>query len=182
MTSQGSGPTIGPLGTQAAVLGGAAAGLTYELDNLTQETMAPYNILPVAQPITQPFWDGCKEGKLMIQRCQGCGYYQHPPNYMCIECRDRFAELKFEEVSGRATLYTHYMCYDTSVNGFENKVPYAVLIVELEEQPELLLMSNLLNHDPGPLGENLPIGLPLEVVFEKANDDITIPQFRPRQG
>ena len=193
MTSQGSEPpvgpldthsdvTAGPLGTHSDVLGGAAAPLVRSLDNLSHDTMGPYNIVPVASQLTQPYWDGTKEGKLVLQRCQGCGYYNHPANYICINCKNRDHELAWEEVSGRATLYTHYICYDTSVSGFEEKVPYAVCIVELEEQTGLLLMSNILNFEYGELGEGLTMGLPLEVVFEQVNDDVWIPQFQPRRS
>jgi hypothetical protein len=142
--------------------------------------MAPYGIIPAPDELNRPYWDGAKEGKLIIQRCQSCGYYNHPPNYLCINCKDRDAELKWEQVSGRGTLYTNYICFDTSVNGFEEKVPYAVIIVELEEQPGLLLMSNLLNFEYDEFGKRLTMGLPLEVVFDKVNDDIYIPQFQPR--
>ena len=66
------------------------------------------------------------------------------------------------------------------MSGFEEKVPYAVCIVELEEQTGLLLMSNILNFEYGELGEGLTMGLPLEVTFEQINDDVWIPQFQPR--
>lgn len=194
MTTQGSEPPVGPLGTHSgdlstgplgthsSVLGGAAAPLVRDLGSLLHKTMTPYNITPVPGPLNQPYWDGAKEGKLVIQRCQGCGYYNHPPNYICINCKNRDAALAFEQVSGRATLYTHYICYDTSVSGFEEKVPYAVCIVELDEQPGLLLMSNILNFEYGEYGEGLTMGLPLEVTFEKVNDDVCIPQFQPRSS
>ena len=182
MTSQDSGPTIGPLGTHAQVLGGAASPLAVNADRLIHTTMAPYGITPAPTPENQPYWDGAKEGKLVIQRCQGCGSYNHPPVALCNYCGDRDAELKWEPVSGRATLYTNYICYDTSVSGFEEKVPYAVIMVELEEQADLLLMSNILNFEYDMLGEELTMGMPLEVVFDKVNDDIYIPQFQPRSS
>jgi uncharacterized OB-fold protein len=182
MTSQDPGPTVGPLGTHAGVVGGVAAPLVGDVDKLMHTTMAPYGITPVPSAELKPYWDGAKEGKLIIQRCQGCKSYNHPPVFVCNYCGDRDAELKFEQVSGRATLYTHYICYDTSVSGFEEKVPYAVILVELEEQADLLLMSNILNFEYDALGAGLKMGLPLEVVFDKVNDDISIPQFQPRSS
>ena len=84
-------------------------------------------------------------------------------------------------MSGRGTVYCWYICHDTSITGYEEKVPYAVLLVELEEQKGLLLMSNLLNHEYGTLGEGITNGMPVEVVFDKASDDIFVPQFQPRK-
>jgi len=144
--------------------------------------MAPYAVTPVPTPKDQPYWNGAKEGKLVIQRCQGCKSYNHPPVNVCNYCGDRDAELEFEQMSGLGTLYTYYICYDTSVTGFEEKVPYAVILVELEEQADLLLMSNILNYEYDPFGERLTMGMPLEVVFDKVNDDIYMPQFQPRKS
>jgi uncharacterized OB-fold protein len=175
-------PTVGPLGTHASVLGGAAAPIVGDLDHLLHTTMAPYAVTPVPTPIDQPYWSGAKEGKLVIQRCQGCKKYNHPPVAICNYCGDRNAELEFEQVSGRATLYTFYICYDTSVSGFEEKVPYAVILAELEEQADLTLMSNILNFEYDQFGEKLVMGMPLEVCFDKVNDDIYLPQFQPRKS
>lgn len=182
MTSQRSRPTRGPLGTHAEVLGGAAALLVGDVERLMHTTMAPYRITPVPTPKDKPYWDGAKAGKLVIQRCQGCGSYNHPPVNVCNYCGDRNAELKWEPVSGRGTLNTYYICYDTSVSGFEDKVPYAVIMVELEEQRDLLLMSNILNCEYDGFGKGLTIGMPLEVVFDKVNDDVNIPQWQPARS
>ena len=181
MTSQ-EGPPIGPLGTQATVLGGAAAPLAGDADHLYHATMAPYNVTPLPTPEYQPYWDGAKEGKLVLQRCQECKKYNHPPVALCNYCGNREAELKWEETSGRGTLYSYYICYDTSVSGFEEKVPYAVILVELEEQPDLILMSNILNHEYDAMGGGLENGMPLEAFFDKVNDDLNILQFQPRSA
>ena len=143
------------------------------------KTMVPYPIMPVPNEYTQPYWDGTREAKLMIQRCQKCGYYNHPPLYICINCKDRDAPLAWEQVSGRGTIYTHYICHDNSIAGFEKKVPYPVVIVELEEQKGLFFMSNLLNLEYDAYGSQIKPGMPVEAVFEKASDTITVVQFQP---
>ena len=178
------GPPVGPLGTHAAVLGGAAAPLVGDADHLFHSTMAPYNVTPVPTADNQPYWDGAKEGKLVLQKClkEDCLKFNHPPVAVCNYCGDRDAELRWEESSGRGTLYSYYICYDTSVSGFEEKVPYAVIMVELEEQPDLLLMSNILNHQYDAMGGGLENGMALEAVFDKVNDDVSILQFQPRSG
>lgn len=148
---------------------------------MKHETLAPYGIMPVADNMTRAYWEAAKEGTLAIQRCQGCGEYNHPPAYLCKGCYDPNAELISEPVSGKGTLQQWYICHDTSVEGWEDNVPYAVIAVELDEQKNLLLMSNLLNHEYGELGEGIKVGMRLEVVFDKADDDYYIPQFQPAQ-
>jgi uncharacterized OB-fold protein len=58
--------------------------------------------------------------------------------------------------------------------GFEEKIPYAVLVVELEEQASLLTIGNLLDGDPS----ELTIGAQVEVCFERVTDEVTLPQWR----
>jgi len=53
--------------------------------------------------------------------------------------------------------------------------PFAIAVVELEEGPRL--MSNIVECEQTP--EALELDMPLEVTFEKLNDDITLPQFKP---
>jgi uncharacterized protein len=59
--------------------------------------------------------------------------------------------------------------------GFFNDVPYNVAIVELDEG--IRMHTNVVEC----ANEELRIGLPVEVVFEKKDDEITLPKFRPRR-
>ncbi len=141
-------------------------------------SMAPYPVTPAPDQWSQPYWDGAKEGRLMIQRCQSCGRYNHPPQFICMGCKDRDAALEFEEVSGKGNVYSWFIHHDTQVGGFEERTPYMVAAVELVEQPRLLVVSNLLNIEY----DKVELGLPVEVVYEKAGDDVAIPQFQPAKG
>jgi hypothetical protein len=60
------------------------------------------------------------------------------------------------------------------VHGFEGRIPYINVIVELAEQPLLLVIANLV----GGRIESPPIGAAVEVLFEKLTDRVTLPQFR----
>ncbi|MQF82554.1 hypothetical protein FIM02_00075 [SAR202 cluster bacterium AD-802-E10_MRT_200m] len=64
--------------------------------------------MPIVTPFTQPYWDGALSGKLMIQRCNHCKSYYHPPVSSCAKCvGEEEAALEFEVVSGRGTVYSH---------------------------------------------------------------------------
>jgi uncharacterized OB-fold protein len=64
--------------------------------------------------------------------------------------------------------------YHTGDKRFASAVPYASIIVELDDAPGALLAGNLLE---APYTE-AKVGQRVEVVFETLNDDITLPQFR----
>lgn len=129
--------------------------------------------LPVPDEITRPYWEAARRGELAIQRCQVCRRYFHPPEVICTACGAE--QLAFEPVSGRGTVYTYCVMYDRRVHGFTDRVPYVSLWVELVEQPLLIVVSNLVEAGP----EDVRIGLPVEVTFERLTDEITLPQFRP---
>jgi uncharacterized OB-fold protein len=83
-------------------------------------------------------------------------------------------DLAFEPVSGKGVIYTYTIMYHTGDKRFASAVPYASIVVELDEAPGALMAANLLE---APYTE-AKVGRRVEVVFEKLNDDITLPQFR----
>ena len=59
-------------------------------------------------------------------------------------------------------------------SGFQSELPYVVVLVALEEDPDVLVLTNLL----GPVDPNaLDIGDPVTVTFE-ARGEMVVPQFR----
>ena len=56
--------------------------------------------------------------------------------------------------------------------------PYAIAVVELDEGPRL--MSNIVDCPQTP--EALELDMRLEVAFEKLDDNVTLPLFRPAKG
>ena len=128
--------------------------------------------IPVPNERTKPFWDAAKEHKLVMQRCQSCGKYQHPPYPTCTNCVS--TDLKFEPVEGKGTIYAYTIMYHTGDKRFASAVPYASIIVELDAAPGALMAGNLLD---APYTE-AKVGRRVEVTFQRLNDDITLPQFR----
>jgi uncharacterized OB-fold protein len=128
--------------------------------------------IPVPDQWTRPFWDAAKRGVLELQRCQSCGHFQHPPYATCVQCVS--TDLKFEAVRGAGAIYAYTIMYHTGDKRFAPAVPYASIIVGLDEAPGALMAGNLLG---SPYTE-AKVGRRVEVIFEKLNDDITLPQFR----
>jgi uncharacterized OB-fold protein len=115
---------------------------------------------PAITDLTRPLWDAAREGHLVIQRCAACRRYNHPPRTSCDACLS--TDLAFEAVSGRGAVWSFAVMHQKSVAGFEDAVPYLTALVELEEQPLLLLVTNLPGVDPA----SLRIGDRVHVVFE----------------
>jgi uncharacterized OB-fold protein len=134
----------------------------------------PFRILPRLTDLNRDFWTGGKVGELRFQRCQQCGYYNHPPTPLCPICHSK--NLAFEVMSGRATVWTFTINYQAWMPGPE--LPFVVAIVALPEQEGLRLTTNLVDVDP----EAVKIGMELQVVFENHDDDVWIPLFRPVEG
>ena len=128
--------------------------------------------IPVADELSRPFWEAAKERRLEVQRCGSCGYYNHPPRPFCDACLGQ--ELSFIPVSGRGRVYTFTVMHQRDVAGFEDEAPFINIVVELDEQAQLLMVSNL------PIAERskVKIGAKAEVYFENRGEGIVIPQFR----
>ena len=128
--------------------------------------------IPVPTPETQFFWDKCKERELWLQRCQTCQHVFFYPRMHCPECLSE--DVPGFRASGKGILWT-YMINHRPVPGFEDDGPYAIAVVQLEEGPRM--MSNIVGIENTP--DNLVLDMPLEVVFEDATEEISIPKFKP---
>jgi uncharacterized OB-fold protein len=128
--------------------------------------------LPQPTPETAPFWEGCKQHELRIQFCPNCQAYFFYPRLFCPKCLSDATE--WRTVSGKGTLLT-YVLSARPAPGFENELPYAIAIVQLNEGPHL--MTNIVNTEISP--QNLKAGMAVEVVFDDVNETVTLPKFQP---
>ena len=138
---------------------------------MAQSQEDPTKPVPLPDELTLPFWEAARQHRLKIQRCRQCGYYNHPPKPLCDGCGSE--ELGFEAVSGKGAIYSYTVMRQRNVKGFEAEVPYLNVIVELDEQPMLFMITNLL----GAGLEDAKIGQRVEVTYEE-RDEVTLPQFR----
>ncbi len=136
-------------------------------------TGKPFRVLPRVTPQNEHFWRGGAAGRLQFLRCGDCRRYLHPPAPVCGSCLSK--NLGVEAVSGRARVATFTLNHKEWVPAPDH--PYVIAIVEIDEDPSVRLMTNLVNCDPAAVH----IGMPVEVVFE-AHDDVHIPLFQPRGG
>ena len=134
---------------------------------------------PLPQPITpeaKPYWQGLREQKLMLPRCRACGRAHFYPRVICPHCHG--ADLEWIQASGRGRLYSFEIGHQAFNKAFKVKPPFVLAMIELEEGPRM--MSNLIGIEPDP--KKIRCDMPVEVVFEKLTEEITLPLFRPAGG
>ena len=131
----------------------------------------PARKLPLLEPDTAFFWTSGEDGKLRIQRCRDCRHYQHPPLPRCPRCHSE--AVGPEVVSGEARVASYTINYEPWLPGLQ--VPFVFAAVELAEQKELYVFTNIL----API-DAVRIGQPVRVSFER-HDDVWLPMFAPAE-
>lgn len=127
-------------------------------------------MIPPLDDAERPFWTGGRDGQLLIQRCGTCGTWVHPPVRGAHEgCG---GEVTATPVSGKGTVYS----FTVNHHPFrpDLPLPYVIALVELAEQADLRLFTNLVNVDPGAVS----VGMPVRVLFEDQGEAAT-PVFEP---
>jgi uncharacterized OB-fold protein len=134
-------------------------------------------IKPIPKPegLNAEFYEHCARHELRFQRCE-CGVWRHPPRVLCAACGSE--EWTWALASGRGRVFTWTVTHQALHPAYADDVPYAVLVVEMDEG--VRMVSTLRDLDPG----DLALDLPVEVVFEARPDAtrpdaITLPCFRP---
>jgi uncharacterized OB-fold protein len=88
---------------------------------------------PRVNALNRPFWAGCNEGRLMIQRCGACGKHVFYPRVCCPFCHGD--SLSWVQASGRGKVISHTTVRRTHHDGFNADAPYVFAAIELEEGP-----------------------------------------------
>jgi uncharacterized protein len=126
--------------------------------------------LPAPDVETQPFWDGCKEGRFLVKHCNSCGEDHFYPRPFCPKCWS--TDVEWKRATGAGRLYTYAVVRQNDLPPFAERVPYVAAIVELDEGPRV--MTNIEGDD----FDALEIGMPVHVAFKAISEDVTIPVFR----
>jgi uncharacterized protein len=127
-------------------------------------------VLPVAEGPASFFWTSGSDGILRFLGCNACGYLIHPPVDLCPRCLGR--DTTPVPTSGRGTVYSFTVNHQPW-DGVGDA--YVIALVELDDQPGLRLMTNIVEIEPG----EVRVGMPVEVVFED-HAPIFLPMFRVR--
>lgn len=133
----------------------------------------PERPLPVPDALTAPYWDAAREHRLVMPRCSDCARFHFYPRTLCPHCSS--PRLAWTDCSGRGEVYSFTVVHRAPGPAFAADVPYVVATVRLAEGPHL--MTRLRNVEP----QAVRIGMAVQVAFEAASAEITLPVFEPAE-
>ncbi len=110
------------------------------------------------------YYRGWLERRLVLNRCEDCGRWHHPPKPVCPECwSDR---VRPTPVSGRGTVHLLvWLRQGPPADGVDYSMPHPVVTVELEEQAALRFTSTVVDTTM----DELEIGDPVELTWVERN-------------
>lgn len=126
--------------------------------------------LPTPDADTAVFWRGLHDGRLLLQHCTDCGHVQYYQQATCRACGRE--NLVHRAASGRGKVHSFSVVHRAPGPAFKADIPYAVLLVELEEGPRMI--STFTGGAPDEVTFDLDVVLTLEPI----NEEITLPRFR----
>lgn len=127
--------------------------------------------LPRPNADTRPFWEGCRQHKLLFQKCAACGYVRWPAAVICPRCHSK--ESAWIESVGKGKIYTYTVFHEVYQPSFARDVPYTVAVIALDDGPRFL--SNIIGCPPA----EVRIDMPVEVAWEDVTPEFSLPKFRP---
>ena len=141
--------------------------------------MSPNELLlpDVDDPAGGPFWAACAAGELRIQACAACGRRRHPPRPMCPWCGS--LDSRWDPMAGTGTVWSFALPHPPLLPAYEARLPYAVLVVTLDDDPSIRLVGDTAT---GIELDAIEIGRPVVVTFERAADDVVLPRWLPTAG
>ena len=115
------------------------------------------------------FFEGVAAGELRIQTCGACGALRHPPGPVCPECHTM--DRKWVVAAGRGVVYSFVEHHAPQIPG--KKLPLLVGVVELEEGVRMIGELRGVSRD------DVAIGMPVRVGFDRIDDDLTLAYWEP---
>ena len=127
--------------------------------------------LPRGEDDNGEFYRFCTQHELRFQRCTDCRTWRHMPRESCPACGS--FDWGWERSSGKGRVFSWTVVHRALHPTFADDVPYAVVVIELDEG--VRLVSQVVGLAP----EALRLGLPVEVMFDDVTPEVTLPKFRP---
>jgi uncharacterized protein len=120
------------------------------------------------------FWSGTEQGELNVKQCGACGRHHWPPRLGCPHCGSD--QVNWVTVAPKGEVYSWVVVHRSQTPGFEGEVPYAVVLVALDQAEGVRMVGNLVNMKP----DQLEPGLAVEAVFTPAPDgSVKLVNWRP---
>lgn len=125
--------------------------------------------LPWPNPTTQPFFDGLREGRLLVQRCPRDGFFFYPRS-RCPHCLAN--DWQWEACSGLGRIHSFTIDHIGHLPTLRRLAPYPVALVELDEG--VRLAARITGADV----ERVRIGMRARAAYEVL-EELTLLNFEP---
>jgi uncharacterized OB-fold protein len=106
---------------------------------------------------TAPFWAAAREHRLVFPWCTECAIARAPLAPRCGKCGATTVE--WRESVGRGTIFSFTIVRHAVTAHFRPYVPYAIIVVELDDVPGVRLLSNLVDCHPTDVSTRRPVEL-----------------------
>jgi hypothetical protein len=119
--------------------------------------------IPIIDSASAPYWDGARQGRLLIAECGACGKVHHYPRPFCPHCWSD--DVRPVQASGTGMLYTYSTVYVNDLPPFSDRLPYVAAIVELAEGPRVMTTIE------GAVPDGLQVGMAVTASFRAVDAD-----------
>jgi uncharacterized OB-fold protein len=122
--------------------------------------------IPVTEPdgLSAPYWEGLRQGRLLVQRCSRCRTFQFGPEWLCHRCHA--FDPAWTEIEPRGQIFSWERVWHPSHAALRPHGPYLAVLVGLPHAGSVRMVGNLLG-DPM---QKVVIGAEVEGVFEHHSD------------
>jgi uncharacterized OB-fold protein len=126
--------------------------------------------LPVPDADSAVLWRGLRDGALLLQHCADCRHVQYYQQGMCRRCGGE--NLVHRPASGRGKVHSFSVVHRAPGPAFKPDLPYAVLLIDLEEGPRMI--STYTGGKP----DEVTFDMDVVLVCEQVSEDVTLPRFK----
>lgn len=135
----------------------------------------------VDDALAAPFWAGAREGRLLVQTCGACDTPRFPPRPFCGRCGS--ARIEWRPGAGRGHIWSWVIAHGPTLPAFADRLPYPVVVVELDDMPGIRLVGNLVAHAGAAINsvaaDAITIGMPVSLCFQPIAEGVVLPFWRP---
>lgn len=122
--------------------------------------------------LSDAYWQGAREGRLVLQRCGDCGLVRHYPQLLCPACQS--FSIEHVDAAGTGIVHSWTVSHHVFNPDIADDVPYTLVTVDLAEGVRAL---GRLDGDEQPR-----IGMPVRISFAPGPEERPLPVFLPDKG
>jgi uncharacterized OB-fold protein len=130
--------------------------------------------VPAADGLDADFWAALERQEIVVQACRRCGTRQFP-EWICHDCLS--FDLTWVSVRPKGTIFSWGRVWNASHPAVRAALPYLVVLVQLDDAPEVRMIGNLLG-DPM---QSVEVDAPVDAVYER-HPRFTLVQWQVASG